>query len=306
SLSICAAAVARNVEIEARQGWREPLNLFTLMVAESANRKSAVVSEVQKPLEKFESDLLHSMRSKIAEAINERKILEARLEKAQKDCAKLNGEAYKKRKEEARAIALEIENHEIPIAPRLLVDDTTAEALASNLCEQGGRIALFSAEGGIFETMAGRYSNGVPSIDVYLKGHAGDSLRVDRRQRSERIQRPALTIGLAVQGDVIRGLAQKPGFRGRGLLGRFLYSLPVSKLGYRKAKAEPLSHEAAHTFETNLIKLAAIKPTEIEGEDSKPVVLRLTSDADGYLAQLQDEIEPKLAEGGEYAHISEW
>jgi hypothetical protein len=264
TLSICATCIQRNVEVEARAGWREPLSLYTLAVLESANRKTKVVSDATSPLEKFEADLLAEMREKIAEAVNEHRILEARLEKAQKDCAKLNGDELNRRKEEAREIALELERHVIPVAPRFFVDDVTAEALTSKLCEQGGRIGLFGAEGGIFETMAGRYSNGAPNIDVYLKGHAGESVRVDRRQRSERIERAAITIGLAVQSDVIRGLADKPGFRGRGLLGRFLYSLPESKLGRRKARVTPLSEEVRRTYERCVIRLAAIKPNKTD------------------------------------------
>jgi hypothetical protein len=42
------------------------------------------------------------------------------------------------------------------------------------------------------------------------------------------VQRPCLTIGLTVQPEILQGLAGRPGFRGRGLLARFLYSLPAS------------------------------------------------------------------------------
>jgi replicative DNA helicase len=76
----------------------------------------------------------------------------------------------------------------------------------------------------VFDQMAGRYSqSGGPNLGVYLKGHVGDLLKVDRRGRPpEYVERPCLTIGLAVQPEVLRGLASRPGFRGRGLLARFL------------------------------------------------------------------------------------
>ena len=47
------------------------------------------------------------------------------------------------------------------------------------------------------------------------------------------LKNPLLTMGLSPQPDVLNGLIHKPGFRGRGLLGRFLYLLPESPLGYR-------------------------------------------------------------------------
>jgi hypothetical protein len=305
SLTACATCVARNVEIEARPGWREPLNIYSLSVLDSANRKSKAMEEIIRPLAVFERDLLAEVKERIAEAVNEHRILESRLEKAQKDCAKLEGERLAKRKSEARELAIDLSNHEVPVEPRYFVDDTTSETLASRLSEQGGRMALFSPEGGIFETIAGKYSNGAPNIDVYLKGHSGDSLRVDRRQRSERIERPALTIGLAVQSDILHGLADKPGFRGRGLLGRFLYSLPESRLGGRKARPKPVSDEARRIYERHLIRLAAIKPIQTADGD-EPHLLRLSREADDCLAAFQEEIEPKLAEGGEYAALRDW
>ena len=76
--------------------------------------------------------------------------------------------------------------------------------------------------------MAGRYNQAAGSnLGVYLKSHAGDLLKVDRRGGPpEYVERPCLTIGLTVQPEVLQGLADRPGFRGRGLLARFLYSLP--------------------------------------------------------------------------------
>ena len=102
----------------------------------------------------------------------------------------------------AQAISLHeaAEAIEIPPLPRILADDVTPEACASLLVEQDGRLAVISAEGGIFDIMAGRYSGHVPVLDVWLKGHSGDPLRVDRKGREpEYVERPALTLSLMVQ-----------------------------------------------------------------------------------------------------------
>ncbi|MEW8331608.1 MAG: DUF3987 domain-containing protein, partial [Candidatus Thiodiazotropha sp.] len=129
----------------------------------------------------------------------------------------------------------------IPTPLRLVADDVTPEKLASLLAENDGKMAIVSAEGGIFESIAGRYSNGIPNLDVILKGHAGDNLRVDRIGReSELIDSPALTIGLTVQPEVLKGLATKPGFRDRGLIGRFWLVMPPSMTGRRKIETQPI------------------------------------------------------------------
>ena len=142
------------------------------------------------------------------------------------------GKAPADQQEEAQAEAIaraaEAANLVVPPVPRWLVDDATPEALAGLLATYG-RIALLSPEGDVFDQMAGRYNQAAgPNLGVYLKGHAGDLLKVDRRGRPpEYVERPCLTIGLAVQPEVLRGLASRPGFGGRGLLARFLYSLPA-------------------------------------------------------------------------------
>lgn len=119
----------------------------------------------------------------------------------------------------------------VPPLPRLIADDVTSEQAASLLADQGGKLAVLSPGGGIFATLAGRYS-GAPNLEVFLKGHAGDMLRVDRRSRpAEHVDWPALTRGLAVQPEVLRDIAQMPGFRGKGLLARILFAVPENTVG---------------------------------------------------------------------------
>ena len=111
----------------------------------------------------------------------------------------------------------------MPPVPRLVADDITPEAAASLLAEQGGRLAIITAEGGIFDIIAGRYSpKAIPNMDLWLKGHSGDPLRVDRKGRPpEHIPRPALTLGLMIQPQVLAAIAANqrvPGPRAAGTL----------------------------------------------------------------------------------------
>ena len=102
---------------------------------------------------------------------------------------------------------------EVPPVPRLVADDVTPEAAASLLAEQRGRLAIISAEGGIFDIIAGRYNGNVPNMDLWLKGHSGDMIRVDRKGRPpEYIPRPALTLGLMIQPEVLGAIAAQRSF----------------------------------------------------------------------------------------------
>jgi replicative DNA helicase len=193
----------------------------------------------------------------------------------------------------------------VPPVPRWLVDDATPEALAGLLATYG-RIALLSPEGDVFDQMAGRYNQQAgPNLGVYLKGHAGDLLKVDRRGRPpEYVERPCLTIGLAVQPEVLRGLAGRPGFGGRGLLARFLYSLPQSLVGRREVGAPPAPQAMADRYAVELQALAA-SLSRTPGDD--PAVLTLDPQAGDLLLGFERDLEPRLAAGsGDLAHLAGW
>jgi replicative DNA helicase len=168
-------------------------------------------------------------------------------------------------------------------------------------------IALLSPEGDVFDQMAGRYNQTAgPNLGVYLKGHAGDLLKVDRCGRPpEYVQRPCLTIGLAVQPEVLRGLASRPGFRGRGLLARFLYSLPPSLVGRRQPGALPVPPAVADRYALELQALAASLSAPV-GDDG-PAVLALDPEAAELLLAFERDLEPRLAAGsGDLAQLAGW
>jgi replicative DNA helicase len=193
----------------------------------------------------------------------------------------------------------------VPPVPRWLVDDATPEALAGLLATYG-RIALLSPEGDVFDQMAGRYNQTAgPNLGVYLKGHAGDLLKVDRRGRPpEYVERPCLTIGLTVQPEVLRGLASRPGFGGRGLLARFLYSLPQSLVGRRQPGASPVPPAVADRYTLELQALAASVATVA---DADPTLLTLDPQAGELLLAFERDLEPRLAaDSGDLAHLAGW
>lgn len=210
-LTALAAAAGGLAEVQLRPGWREPLNLFTATTLPPGNRKSAVFRDVTRPLVNFDRDEAARMQTIVLEAITARKVAERAADAAQATAGKATGDGADAALAEAIAAAARAEAIHVPSIPRLLADDATPEALATLLADHG-RISLLSPEGGVFDMMAGRYQSGGPSLDVYLKGHAGDAIRVDRKGRpAEYVEQPALTVGLAVQPEVLRACKDRPG-----------------------------------------------------------------------------------------------
>jgi hypothetical protein len=309
ALAVLATVAAGAVEVQPRPGWREPLCLFVAVGMDAGTRKSGVFTALTRPVAEFERNQAAAALPGITETAVLRRIADQAAAHAEAAASKALASQQEEARAEAIARAAEAANLVVPPVPRWLVDDATPEALAGLLATYG-RIALLSPEGDVFDQMAGRYNQGAgPNLGVYLKGHAGDLLKVDRRGRApEYIERPCLTIGLAVQPEVLRGLAGRPGFGGRGLLARFLYSLPASLVGRRQPGAPPVPTAVADRYSLELQALAAslTTPAGPAGGDS-PALLVLDQEAADLLLCFERELEPRLAAGsGDLAHLAGW
>jgi len=299
-LAVCAAGVAKKVEVRVRDDWLEPVNLFTVTVLEPGNRKSAVFAHTTAPLREFEAQLVEQERAELARQQAKRRQRERYMKVLEEKAAKKGDTAAG---QEAEEVAVELATMAEAVLPRLIVDDATSEKLAAVLAEQGGRIASMSPEGGVFDLMAGLYSrSGIPQFDVYLKGHAGDDLRVDRiGRKGDHVKRPALTMGLAIQPTVLEGLLENRVFRGRGLLARFLYSLPESRIGARKIEPEPVPEHVRQAYQDVVRELC-----ELPWDPNQPQYIQLVEDAWVLLRQFMQKLEPELGAGGELKCAQDW
>jgi hypothetical protein len=299
ALSVCSVGIARRVVVEPRPGWREPVNLFTAVLLEPGNRKSAVFADAMKPLRELEAEMIEAARPVVARAQSDRRQDEGRLRKLEKTAAEKHGDEAAQARHEAGNLAADLAEGAEPVLPRLIVDDATAEKLGIMLAEQGGRIASMSPEGGVFDLMAGLYSkSGIPQFGVYLMGHSGDDLITDRvSRRSVRVERPALTCAYAMQPAVIEGLAENAAFRGRGLLARFLYAAPQSWIGRREIAPAPVPDATREAYRRAVRALA-----EVGGE----FVLQLTEDAAALLRDWEAGIESMLGDGGAMEMMRDW
>ena len=307
-LTVCSAACAKTVEVVVRKGWAEPVNIYTVVSLPSGNRKSAVFRKMTEPIVKVEAERVEASVIEIAERRNELEILEAQHREAQKRAIHRDSEGFTADVGLAEDYARKIAEFKVPVAPRLLVDDTSPERLSSVLAEQGGRIALMSPEGDIFDIMGGRYSsNNQANFGVFLKGHAGEDLRVDRVNRpAENAERVAITIGLTVQPSVLSGLLRNPSMRGRGLLARFLYSVPPSPVGHREIDVPPVPTSVRECYVDNVRRLLSLKPAQ--DADGKPVphALYLEDDALRSILDTMAWLEPQLADGQNLEVVKDW
>lgn len=304
-LAAMASVVARKFEARPRKGWSEPLNLYCIIALPPGSRKSPAVKAAIGVIQDFEEEEKKRTAQSRARQAADYEMLEKRAAAANLD--RINA----RKEDDARDAQRRFDkaNEELDACPepraepRLVGDDITPEELVAMLSRQRERFALFSAEGGLLKTVAGtRYSKtGTPSYDTLLKAHSGDTIAHDRKHGDPiRVKRPALTLGICVQPEILRQLAEAPGAAQVGLLARFLYSVPEDNVGHRAIRPEPALDEITWEYRAAIRKLLEIEvpddPTQVEFSDY----------ADEALTAFEAEVEPRLRPDGDLADMRDW
>ena len=224
ALGMLAVIHGGRVTVRIKGAWSEHLNLYTVTALPPSVGKSPAVKLIFRPV----TEWLESERERVAPAIErakqERRMVETDMGKAEKA-----GE-----RAQAAGFLDELNAINVPVMPQLWTDDATPEAFVKRLHEHGGRMSILSTEGGVFQLMAGRYSDQMANLDPYLKAWSGDEIVVDRVGRdSYIIPKPATSIVLTVQPSVLQQVGENVDNRNRGLPARFMMSIPETNVGHR-------------------------------------------------------------------------
>lgn len=290
ALGALSTAAAKTAYIELRTDWREPLNLYLGLIAPSGQRKSQVLREFAGPIEEFEAELIKGDEPRRTGVLVDRRRLEKEITIATK------ADAW------TEVGRLEAEMPPEPVEPQLITVDATAQKLLA-LLAQHGRMAILSAEPNIFATIGGRWASGVPELDVFLAGHPGDTIRVDRLGRpSDRAVSPALTVCVALQPSALRSLAAAPGTLERGLMARFLWALPQDVRGNASwsAPAVPPAHRVEYR---RGLRAMLERPV---CDDARTPVIRLAPAASKVFRGCFEAIESRLRVEGDLRELFGW
>lgn len=283
SLSVISTVLAGKAVV---QGWtrshKEELMLWTVTVLESGNLKSPVFKAMTSPILQWQEQQ--------KKAYEQNKVRErAKADIAAKKINKLKEEAAQA--EDPEPLLREIEEQQeiidaVKPDPKLFVDKGTIEAIRNELQKYDGRMAILSAEGGIFDLICGLYNNGQADIDLFLKGFSGEYFN-ESRTGSQFSFHPRISIGLTVQPITLKNLASgNKGTRGqlrdRGGLGRFIFGMPRSLVGQRAdIEPEEISEEIEQAYFNGIQRLLNLLPSHentTEGKVYTPA-LKLSSDA---------------------------
>ena len=296
ALSVCCARKT-NVDLITHE---EPLNVYLCPVYDSGNRKSSTTSEMSNPLYEAQRLRQQDMAAGVRDAQNTCRIKENRVEKLQKKLA-AEDDPIKRQQYGAEVSGLmrDLAENPVPTIPVFLVDDVTPEKLGALMAENGERMAVLTSEGGLFGTMAGRYSKDVGINDLFLKAHAGDywaSHRIGRDTKA--MEKPALTLCLSVQSGVIEDIGKNAQFRERGLLARFLFVSCKSQVGFRKRQLLSVSNQLRMDYKNHISSLMDMP--------SSGVSLTLSPEAHQRWNEFYDHIEKQLRPDHSLHSLPDW
>ena len=293
AMSVC---LQEKVLVEGKPGWQEPVNLFCNIIAKPAERKSAVLTAIAEPIYEFERRYNEEHSMEIKHSRDTRTVLENRLKKAIEKASNPKSPSLAE-VEQARE---ELSQHEEVKELRLTCGDVTPEALTSLMNDNNGRMAMISAEGGIFNVLAGLYQQGGANLDNVLKAHNREPIQNDRIGRKrENIQNPALTMLLMAQPTVLHDIMSNPVFRGKGLTARFLYCYPSSTVGKRRMNTNSITEAVSEAYSKVVNELLNWNPKQ-------PTIISLSTEAQALHDDFFYELEPRLGKEGDLEDMADW
>ncbi|MNW42685.1 hypothetical protein D3C74_198630 [compost metagenome] len=312
ALTSVAMAVHRRYKLEVFPGFTEPLCLYSIIALPSANRKSEVFNKMMAPIYAYEECLREEMVGAISKRKAEIEWLKGQKASLLTDIRKGNLDAQSQLEE----IQKKLDTTKELFPPSLIKQDITAEKLVQSMSENHNRMGVLSAEGGVLDIVAGLYSDKKTNVDIFLKGHSGEHYAYDRKNGgSVYLKSPTLSVGLLVQNDHLQRVLTNSALNGRGLFARFLYAIPDSPLGTRKARSTPIPpavRETYHEMMTHLLKRKPLPPADtssqsslsdyvmnaVQGtaydEEEATQTIRLSPEAVEVYERLFDKNEPRL------------
>ena len=126
-LGVISTLLSKRCKVSPKEGWEEPVNIYTLIALPPANHKSIVLTRCKEPLVEWEQEQEKIFRDKIKQHSSERKTKEKIIEALRTKTAKTQDlvEQQKLMKEITdKESALE----EIPVIPQLFINDVTPES----------------------------------------------------------------------------------------------------------------------------------------------------------------------------------
>lgn len=303
AIAALSLAIQAHYDVERASKLHSPVSTFTLVIADSGERKSTCDGFFTQALRDYETAQAEEAKPFI-------KDYNADIESWEAKRSGIKDKIRQLTKEKKPTAGLETDLRDLghnkpvpPQIPRLIYGDVTPEELAFKLANVWPSGGVISAEAGV---VFGSHGMGSDSITRNLARlnvlWDGGDLPIDRRvTESFTVRGARLTMGLQVQSATLLSFFEKSGAlaRGTGFLARFLIAWPESTQGQRPFTEAPEHWPSLAVFNRRITEILN-QPVPIDENGSlTPLMLTLTPDAKKLWVEFHDAIESELASGGE-------
>ena len=273
-----------------------PLSIFSLIVAESGERKSTVDKFVFKTVRQNEKELFVSYKERFDIYKMEEKVWKNEMEALIKAKAK-NDELLEMQKQKPKE----------PIHPKILMQDPTIEGIYKQFHRGRRSLGLFSEEGG---KMLGGYSMGkdremasASSMSNFWDGKPLERTRAMDDNTMETLFDRRLATCLMVQPVIFEKSWKSTLLQNQGFLPRFLICMPEPKAGTRSyLDTQSIYFEHQETAESRIKELLN-EQWRRQVNEEEPEEILVSSEANALFIEFYNSIERELDIAGKYYSI---
>lgn len=269
ALATTAAAIGTTRAIAPMPGWCEPAVVWALVVARSGSLKSPAMDKAVDPLRQAQFELLRVYEA--AQAVHETAML-----RYERDIA-----AWKRARSNDTGPP---EKPNPPRAPRIVVADTTLEAIAPILADNPRGVLLARDELRAWVESFGQYKGGRGGdAAAWLEFWRAGTVIVDRKSGERRtlvVPRAAVSVCGTIQPGIIeRVLAGE--HTESGFAARLLMAQPPERPKHWSRR--PVSPAAVAGYQSMLERLLKLRHADSD-DGAKPVELPMSTEADAHWA----------------------
>jgi hypothetical protein len=208
----------------------EPLNIYTCVSMPPSAKKTPVISFLSKPIMDFQKAKVEEESSDITARLRAKSALESKAQALTTRLSKATLDEQPGIEAELREVDKALEELlKERLVPRKLIigGNTTPEALAEIMEEQGEGVSMFSDEAKIFKMLCGMYSK-VTDTELIKQAFSGSYYDSNRKngKKGTVLYHPCLTMCICTQPGILAGITKNEELVNDGTLARFLYASP--------------------------------------------------------------------------------